>query len=214
VVGLLGAAQPVRILVADDDSDSRGWLQQLLREVGFEVREANDGAEALAQVDQWQPHLVLMDMNMPILDGYAAMRAIRARAMGGRTAIVAVTASAFDDAREAIFEAGADAWLRKPVREADVLEEIRGQLGLQYRYAAEPRRTMTPLSFRAVAPPSSARLPPELCARIQSAARTADYERVHELIGEIPPELGSLAEDLRHHLDAYAYDQIETLLSL
>jgi PAS domain S-box-containing protein len=213
VVGLLGAPRSIRILVADDDGDNRGWVRQLLRDVGFEVREATNGAEAVAEVERWRPHLVLMDMNMPVLDGYSAMRAIRAGATDRRTAIVAVTASAFDDARDAIFAAGADAWLRKPVRDADLLEEIRGQLQLEYRYAAEPRRSLTPLRFRAVTPQSSALLAPDLRARIQGAARSADYERLHELILEIPTDLARLAEDLQRHLDAYAYDQIEAALS-
>ena len=125
VVGLAGPAPGARILLIDDDEDNRGWLRRLLLQVGFEVREATNGAEAVAGFDAWQPRLVLMDMNMPVMDGYAATRALRARPSGRETAIVAVTASAFDEERGAILEAGADGVVRKPCRAPELLEAIR-----------------------------------------------------------------------------------------
>jgi two-component system, sensor histidine kinase and response regulator len=216
VLGIVGREPPPRILVADDDHDNRSWLRQLLGEVGFEVREAKDGREAVSTFEDWTPHAILMDMNMPVMDGYAAMRAIRKLAPDRRTVILAVTASAFDDARDAIFEAGADGWLRKPCREGDVLEEIRRRLGLEFRYAAPPRKSSSSL-FAAVRPRSGsaprAPLPPELVTPLREAVRIADYERVMELIAELPPEHAETAEELNRLAESFAYDKIETVLN-
>jgi CheY-like chemotaxis protein len=213
VVGVVGQGPPVRILVVDDDEDNRSWLRQLLLQVGFDVREATNGAEAVAVFDQGWPQLVLLDMNMPVMDGYAAARAIRARRGGRRVVIVAVTASAFDEAREAIFEAGADGWLRKPCREADLLEEIRRHLGLEYRYVSPPRRsssaTMTAIHGR---PGSMGSLPPAVADQLRKAAHIADYGHLTDLIGELSPEHEAVAEELRRLVETFAYDKIETAL--
>jgi CheY-like chemotaxis protein len=130
-------------LIADDHEENRTWLRKLLGQIGFETREAVHGAEALALFDAWTPHVVLMDLHMPVVDGFAAIRAIRARPNGRAVAIVAVTASVFDDTREAIFEARADGWVRKPCREAQLLEEIARLVGVQYRYVTPHARSLS-----------------------------------------------------------------------
>jgi two-component system sensor histidine kinase/response regulator len=178
------------------------------------VREAHDGREALALVDAWAPHLVLMDMHMPVMDGYTATRAIRARTEGHRPVIIAVTASAFDDARDAIFEAGADGWLRKPCLEADVLDEIGKHLRVQYRYAEPYAQPGSPSQqMVAIRPGEGGPLPPEFVAVLRRAATAADYERLHELIGAIPLAHMRLAEELKGIVDRYAYDEIDGCLT-
>ncbi len=210
VAGLAGAGSPPRILVVDDCDDNRTWQRDLLQQVGFEVREARDGAEAIAAFEAWQPRLVLMDMTMPVMDGYAATRAIRALPATPRVVILAVTAVAFDDARDAIFASGVDGWLRKPCREAELLEEIRRHLDIHYRYATQALRTPTPLRFQAMRP--TAALSPALYAGLRGAAHIADYERLGELIKEMPPEHARIAEELERLVDVYAYDKIELVL--
>jgi two-component system sensor histidine kinase/response regulator len=212
VIGIAGSPASLRIVLADDDEDSRSWLARLLTQVGFQVHTAVDGVEAIAQVEQWQPHLVLMDMNMPRLDGYEAMRRIRALPLAPRPAIVAVTAVAFDDAREAIFAAGADGWLRKPCREADILEEIARHLKVAYRYAPNlPRST---LGRRSLPPgPGAAALPLDFCARIREAAQIADYQGLNDLIRTLPPEYARVSDELQLVVDRFAYDELELVLS-
>jgi signal transduction histidine kinase len=210
VVGILGSEPPRRTLVVDDDQDNRNWLTQLLTAVGFEVREARNGVEALALCAAWAPALVLMDMNMPVMDGYAATRAIRRLPAPDGLVIVAVTASAFDDAREAIFSAGADGWLRKPCREAELFEEIGHHLGIQYRYG-EAR-----VSSASVAPRSRAEvgatLSAELHQALQHALLIADHDRLKELVLSIPPEHAAFADELSRLADRFAYDDIAALL--
>ncbi len=196
---VVGVSERVRILVADDDDDARAWLCQLLAQIGFAVRPARDGAEALALVESWRPRLVLMDMNMPVIDGYAATRAIKARPGPERPAVVAFTASALDTAREAIFEAGADGWLRKPCSEDELLREIQRQTRVVYQHAAP-------------APVPVAHLSVALSAEIAAAARCADYERLGELIRALEPEHASVVRALEPLLARFAYDEIEAAI--
>jgi PAS domain S-box-containing protein len=209
VVGLAGGAPAPRILVTDDDAYSRTWLILLLEQIGFTVREATDGAEAVALFEAWRPDLVLMDMNMPVMDGYTAIGAIRALPGGAGAAIVAVTASAFDHDRSRILEAGASAVLRKPCSEAELLETIRTHLGISYLVAA-PEPAAPP---RAGGPgPGAIALPADVAAALREAARAADYERLTTLLGALAPDHDAFAEALAALVGRYAYDEIEALL--
>jgi PAS domain S-box-containing protein len=209
VAGVDGPAP--RTLVVDDDADNRGWLVQLLTLVGFDVRAVTNGAEALESFRAWSPHLVLMDLNMPIMDGYAAMRAIRALPGGAAVTIVAVTASAFDDARQAIFDAGADGWLRKPCREGELLAEIRRHLGVTYRYA-EPAASVTSSLRGPLATAPITALPPDLLEGLRTAVLIADHDRLGELIRSLPPAHAALAEALARLAQGFAYDELAALL--
>ncbi len=208
VVGLAGAGPAPRVLIVDDRAENRSWLVQLLEQIGFEVREATDGAEAVLAFDAWAPHAILMDLHMPHMDGFSALRAIRARPTGPTVAIVALTASAFDDSRAAVFEAGADGWLRKPCREAQVLDELARLLHISYRYVALPRRPVTPVDgLRAIGRGAVASLPAETVAALRDAVRLADYQRLCELIEELPPAHARFAEELLHLVESFSYER-------
>jgi CheY-like chemotaxis protein len=175
VIGLEPGQPCYRILVVDDVADNRQLLVRLLASVGspdqgspgFHVREAANGQEALEIWETWQPHLIWMDMRMPVMDGYEATRRIREaeeqklrRADGKPTPrpflegnqssifnlqssihhvpIIALTASAFEEQRSVVLTAGCDDFLRKPFREIDFFDMMGKYLGLRYVYAAEP----------------------------------------------------------------------------
>ncbi|MEH2066198.1 MAG: ATP-binding protein [Nostoc sp.] len=80
--GLAPIEKVYRILVVDDSKESRLLLVKILTSLGFEVREATDGSEAIANWESWQPHLIFMDMRMPVMDGYEATRMIKAKQIG------------------------------------------------------------------------------------------------------------------------------------
>ena len=116
------------ILVVDDHDPNRRVLIELLRPLGMRVREATNGAEALIQFEQYRPKLVLMDMRMPVMDGYEAMRRIRLSESGDEARIVAITAGALDEDIPEIRQSGADDVLHKPYRHEALLEMIAAQL--------------------------------------------------------------------------------------
>jgi DNA-binding response OmpR family regulator len=114
------------VLVVEDDADLASLLQMIVAEAGYEVRTAPDGAAALARVAERMPALVLLDMRMPIMNGWEFARAFRER--HGRAAPVVVVTAA-EDARARAEEIAADGWLEKPFEIDDVLRIVERWLG-------------------------------------------------------------------------------------
>ena len=113
-----------RILIVDDKPVNRQLLVQLLSPLGFELQEASNGKEAVEIWQQWQPHLIWMDMRMPVMDGFAATRRIKATAVGQATAIIALTASVLEEERAVVLSAGCDDFLRKPFRDEQIFTAL------------------------------------------------------------------------------------------
>ena len=121
------------LLVVDDVPSNRTLLRELLGAVGFVVREAGDGQQAIEHAAQRDADLILMDLVMPGMDGLEAIRRIRALPAGAQVPIIVVSASASDSEREQGLAAGADAFLRKPIDGPALLQEIGRQLALGWR---------------------------------------------------------------------------------
>jgi CheY-like chemotaxis protein len=105
----------MRILIADDALSSRELLRSILEGSGYHVAEAEDGAQVLERAAAFQPHLIILDLQMPNLDGCAAAMALREIPAFVKTPIVALTAAALDAAPERIAEAGFTGYLVKPI---------------------------------------------------------------------------------------------------
>ena len=143
VIGLAPGEPHYRILIAEDRWENRQILVKLLSTLGFDIREALNGREAVEMWEDWQPHLIWMDMRMPQIDGYEAteqikaLDAARSPAEKSGTIIIALTASAFNEDRQTVLAAGCDDFLRKPFREGELLAKIQQHLGVQYLYEAQ-----------------------------------------------------------------------------
>jgi PAS domain S-box-containing protein len=149
VVGLETGSPPCRMLVVDDNPDIRRLLVRLLAPLGFELREAADGAEALALAQSWPPHLVWMDLHMPLLNGAETARRMKAE-LSPAPVVIALTASIVADEHSAAQAAGCDDLLCKPVRPRQLLETAQRWLGLRYRYApADSLAAPAPAVFEA-----------------------------------------------------------------
>ncbi|MCF7985540.1 MAG: response regulator [Thiohalocapsa sp.] len=116
-----------KVLIADDKADVVDSLAMLLQLYGNTVQTARDGAEAVAAAEQFRPDLILLDLGMPELDGYAACRRIRSLPIGEQVKIVAVTGWGQDEDRRRTAEAGFDAHLVKPIGPEEVLALLRNQ---------------------------------------------------------------------------------------
>jgi len=206
---LIEGKEPQRILVADDQPENRLLLVEMLKRVGFVTREAANGEEAIRAFEEWQPHLILMDMRMPVLDGYEATREIKMRSNGKSIPIVAVTASAFSNEKQKVWQAGADAYLRKPFKEEELFQAIQSHLGVEYLYEdtavddspdASDAVTLSVESIEA--------LPADLTSQIRQAILIANLDRLLDLIEQIAEESPGIAEALRQLAHHYEYDRL------
>jgi CheY-like chemotaxis protein len=111
-----------RILLVEDNELNRKIMQVNLERLGYEVTAAVDGEEAVEAVNKHTFHIILMDIQMPRLDGYEATK--RIRVMGIQTPIIAVTAFNLDEMVRKCFETGMNDYLIKPIRKKDLIETI------------------------------------------------------------------------------------------
>ena len=112
------------ILIAEDNPVNRELLREILEAGQYQVVEAGDGQEALAKLDQAQPDLVLLDINMPVLDGFATLSRIRNHPQFSQLPVLAVTAYAMKEDREKVLGAGFNGYLSKPIDAAALLREL------------------------------------------------------------------------------------------
>ncbi len=138
ILGVAGARP--KVLVVDDNTDNRQLLSDMLAPLGFEIREAVDGQDGLDQAAAWRPDVILMDMRMPVMDGFEATRRIRNMEALREVVILAISASAFEYNREQCLEAGADDFLAKPFRLEKLADLLRLHLGLEWIYGREDPR--------------------------------------------------------------------------
>jgi CheY-like chemotaxis protein len=134
VIGIEHGQPPYRLLIVDDKQVNRQLLVKFLSPLGFELREALNGEDAIEIWEQWEPHLIWMDMRMPIMDGYEATRRIKSTTQGQATVIVALTASALEEDRVIILSEGCDAYIRKPFREDEIFGALDKHLGVRFIY--------------------------------------------------------------------------------
>ena len=216
VLGLVPGQPVYRLLIVDDRTDNRNLLTHLLQPLGFEIQTANNGREAIAVWQVWHPHLIWMDMRMPVLDGYEATRQIRALEQAAAppntpTRIIALTASAFEEQRATILAAGCDDFVRKPFRGQVIFEKLTQHLGVQFVYA-EP--VGEPLPLTDDRPPEAIDvMPPEWIDELQHAAITIDGDRLLQLVAEIPPQHRQLIEQLTDLIQRFCFDEILELIA-
>ena len=117
-----------RILVVEDQEDNRQILRDLLGSAEYEMTEAENGEEALAAVVRDKPDLILMDIQLPIMDGYEATRRIKADPATRNIPIIVVTSYALSGDEGKAREAGCDAYVTKPYSPRQLLAKIREYL--------------------------------------------------------------------------------------
>lgn len=117
------------ILLVEDHEDNRIVYSTILEHFGYRVLLAADGAEGVRLTKQELPDLVLMDVSIPVMDGWEATQAIKADPATAHIPVVALTAHALATDRARALEAGCDGYLAKPVEPRVVLQEVRRFLG-------------------------------------------------------------------------------------
>jgi CheY-like chemotaxis protein/anti-sigma regulatory factor (Ser/Thr protein kinase) len=211
VVALQAGQPDWRILIVDNNLENRLLLTNLLIPVGFTVREAEDGREAIARFQDWHPHFIWMDMRMPVKDGYTATKEIRALPGGEAVRIVAVTASALEEQHDEILASGCDELVRKPFRDHEIFEAMAGLLGVEYIYkeTGEEPAQMQEIQLTAE---MLAELPPELRQALDETTLALDREATLEVIERIEKHAPETAEGLRALMDSFQTAHIRALL--
>ena len=214
VIGLADEQPTYRILVADDDANNRQVVIQLLEPIGFELKEAVNGAEAVKICQEWQPHLIMLDMQMPVMDGYEATKRIKSHEP--KIIAIALTANILDNERVVIFDSGCDDFLGKPFRTSDLLTKIEKHLKVRYLYQLD----IAERDYRANLENASATLTPkqletmtdEWLDEIHQAAMMADYEAMQQLISTVDREYEDIARGLNNWLQEFRIDKIIELV--
>ncbi|MBP0017293.1 MAG: response regulator [Cyanobacteria bacterium SBLK] len=209
---LAAGHSPDKILVADDNAENREILTALLLQLGFEVREANNGREAIAQWQDWQPDLIFMDIRMPELGGDAAIRKIKAIDRDAKTAIVAVTASAFVEEQADILATGCDGFIRKPFKMEEILAEIATHLNVRFACENSPPPLPTPENSASVTADTLAKFPSEWLHRLQGAVEAADEKQIALLLRELPTSEGAIATAIKELIAEFRFDLLLELL--
>jgi signal transduction histidine kinase len=228
VIGLAPGQPACRILVADDIPENRLLLSQMLTAVGFHVREAITGQDAIAQWKQWRPHLIWMDLRMPVMDGYEATRRIRVmqsklqepHASAFACKIIAISASVIDESETTIRLAGCNDFVRKPFVADTIFAKMATHLNLTYLYADAPSapatHDSTSVGDSAMPPQVSAEmldraianLPPTWKTDLHQAAQDLCAEPCVALINQLPPDHATLSQTLLDWVENFRFDLI------
>ncbi|MBU4261359.1 MAG: response regulator [Proteobacteria bacterium] len=201
VIGVAVGQPRYRLLIAEDHPENRLLLRNLLEPLGFDLREATNGQEAVALFAQWRPHLIWMDIRMPVMDGLEATRRIKATETGHGVKIIAVTAHALEEERREILAAGCDDFIRKPYKHGEILDALTKHLGVRFIYEEETALVAVAAELDAAA---LADLPAELLDELEQALVLIDINAVNRAIEAIrvhhPSQadaLGGAARDLQ-----------------
>jgi two-component system, sensor histidine kinase and response regulator len=212
VIGIEKGKESCKILVVDDKDENLKVAIDLLKLVGFETSEAINGVEAIEKFEAWNPHLILMDMRMPVMDGYEATRRIKSTEKGKQTPIVALTASAFEDERKKIESLGMQGYIRKPFRE----NELFGTLGkiLDLKYIYEDEIDINEMNgYKEFTANDMAAIPIDLLTQMKDALSVADLDLLMGLIEQIGLDNKALTEHLLVLVKNYDYENLQQLLN-
>lgn len=211
VAGLKPGTGPFRILLVEDLEDNRWLLRDLLEPVGFEVKEAANGREGLEVFKQWAPHAVLMDLNMPVMDGYESARKIKATPEGKSVPIIAVTASAFEDSKKLASEKGFQGYIRKPFRPEELYSILAETLGLEYVFTHETDNPKESVPRTSIARKDLASLPEDIIASMRNASQQGNMDELRKIISRAH---GLSPEAVRQLLNLAAYHDYEKLFEI
>lgn len=209
IVGLAPNQPRVRLLIVEDQPENRWLLSKLLTSVGFEVKEAKNGQEGVTLWEEWEPDLILMDLRMPVMNGYEATEIIKSTPKGQATAIVAVTGFAFEENRAAIFAAGCDDFISKPFQANVIYAKIADLLGLRYLYEAPAQSCeVSPPPVLNLTPTALRVMPDNWIAKLHQAAVDCDDSWIFQLLKEIPAEYTTLATALTKLVRDFRFGEI------
>ncbi|MEG4443386.1 ATP-binding protein [Microcoleus sp. AT9_B5] len=200
-----------RILIVDDLSDNRQLLIELLAGFNFEVEEASNGIEAIEMWSSFEPHLVFMDMWMPVMDGREATKRIKATVQGQATAIIAVSADNAEEAQTITVSDDWDDFIHKPFRDTEIFATLHKHLELRYIYG-EPESVPESTQIKGPTAETLAALPADWLAALEKATIECDLELILSQIEQIRDRNDALASALAVLANEFQFNQILALI--
>jgi two-component system, sensor histidine kinase and response regulator len=217
VVSIAPGQTDYRILIAEDNPTNRLLLSNILTRLGFRVQEAENGKQAIALWQAWQPHLIFLDMRMPVMDGYQAARKIRNlinqfHHENGETAtatkIIALTASAFREQKQECLQAGCDDFVSKPFRWEEIVDTLAKHLHVEYIYETNSQTQITSSANYRLDAESLAIMPHSWISQLHQAAAQGNDTSSLQLLQQIPAEHPALIAALNELIETYQFDKI------
>ncbi|WP_333278418.1 MULTISPECIES: PAS domain S-box protein [unclassified Microcoleus] len=219
---LIGFRGPHRkILLVDDHEVNRAMLHRLLSRLGFEIVEATDGADCLHKAQAFLPDLILMDLLMPVMDGWEATRRLRQLPQLKDAVILALSASVYETTKQKSILAGCDNFITKPIQTNDLLELLRLHLRLEWIYEegseTKKRKAQTPKPLSEMAIADSTMVPPasESVFVLLRLASMGDIEAILEETAKLEnsdPTLVPFVQHVRQLAKAFQVKQIRDFL--
>lgn len=209
IVGLASGQPEYRVLIVEDQLENQLLLSRLMTSIGLQAKVAENGEQGVHLFQDWHPHLIWMDRKMPVMDGLAATRRIRALPGGKEVKIVAVTASAFQEERAEMLDAGMDDFVRKPYRFGEIYECLARQLGVRYVRETTPE---PPAPVVSLTPEMFSRLPDELRRELGIALDSLESERIARVVDEVGKHDENLGKALSQYTERFDYPTILKML--
>ncbi len=204
-----------KLLIVDNRRDNRLLLKEFLEPFGFELREAENGREAVGIWRAWRPHLIWMDIKMPVMNGYEAVKKIRVAEAAGserRTVIIALTASSLEQDHAFIRDADFDDYLRKPYSEDEIFDVLNKSLGVQFIYESKNTEGGERRPKETIAPETLTALPAACLAELEQGAEVVDFDLLYSTVERIRSYDAAAADVLMALLEKYDYDGILQLV--
>ena len=204
-----------RILIVDDKEDNRQLLMQLLSPFGFELKQATNGKEAIEITDNFEPHLIWMDLRMPVMNGYKAAQKIKSTAKGEATAIIAVSASNVIPETAITEDGNFDGFIRKPFRDSEIFATLSQHIGVRFIYEESHEFIHTlPTDVTAINLDDLAELSADWVANLYQATIHGDFDLMLTLIEEIRTQNDSLATLLASLTNNFQFEELLNLLEV
>ena len=211
IIGYSGEKR--KILIVDDRWENRAVLVNILEPLGFELEEAGDGQEGVEKAVEFQPDLIVVDLVMPVMDGYQMARKVRQLPKFQNTIMIANSANAFDVDQKRSLEAGCNDFLSKPIQMEDLLEKIKSYLNVLWIY--EPESESSSQLFHVAV--TSMIIPPseELLALYEAAniGHVRGVEKEASRLQQINPDYKDFVSRILELAADFEYEEIVNLIN-
>ncbi|NNG01400.1 MAG: tetratricopeptide repeat protein [Desulfobacteraceae bacterium] len=213
-IGLESGQPTHRILIVDDVKINRTILVEMLTPLGFDLKEAENGQQAVEIWKNWRPHLIWMDIRMPQMDGYEATQIMKTAPHKDKTCIIALTASVQAEERETVLSAGCDDFLLKPMKAHRVFEMLTKHLGIRFIYdhhSESTKKHYVPANIVSTRD-ALAGCPSPFRENLKQALQNIDVDRIESLLADLQRDEKALAGTLNRMVADFKYEQLLKLL--